>query len=84
MSDLTPAQRLRVAAALSEGPQKLQISREDALRLARAWEEGERALATLAAVNFLRQRRLEKIEQWSVRTVLAVGLMQSVAMWVLT
>jgi uncharacterized protein YciW len=84
MSNLTPAQRLRVAAALTGVTHKVELSREDALRLARAWEKADEALRTLDADRKDIEARLNNMIAWGFRVVVFMGIAQGFAAWVLS
>ena len=84
MTELTPAQKLRVAAALSEDGVALRLDRKTALALAQSLEAADRALSsmdTMTADHAIRMARMDDISMWSVRVVALMGLVQAVASW---
>lgn len=84
MSDLTPAQRLRVAAALTDVTHKVELSREDALRLAHAWEKADEALQAMEASRKHTEAQVEKVNDWVFRVVVLMGIAQAFAAWMMT
>jgi hypothetical protein len=81
VSDLTPAQRLRLAAALGDGV-TVSMSRHDAMQLARTWEQNDKALSAIESMKMQHQVNLQKFDtlaRWMVKTVFVIGFAQTVA-----
>ena len=84
MTELTPAQKLRVAVALSEDGGALRLDRKTALALVQTWEAADRALSSMDAIkadHAIRMARWDNICTWAVRVVALMGLAQAVASW---
>ena len=84
MTELTPAQKLRVAAAISEDGVTLRLDRKTAMELARAWEDADRMLSKLEASQLSYRHaagRFEALTLWALRITAMMGLAQAVAAW---
>ena len=84
MTELSPAQKLRVAAALSEDGLTLRLDRKTAMALAQKWDACDRALSsmdTMTADHAIRMARLDDVCIWAIRAVALMGLAQAVAAW---
>jgi hypothetical protein len=83
MTELTPAQKLRVAAALTDVTHRVTLTREQALQLAHAWEKADEALNAMEIRSKLSEARFAATQEWAVRTVIVMGIIQTVAGWAL-
>lgn len=86
--DLTPAQRLRVAAALwpPGQPMTFTMTREEALMLAHSWEgvtDAIRSSEILRARQADAIERLDRLEKWMITTTWWIALILSIAAWAL-
>jgi hypothetical protein len=81
MSELTPAQRLRLSAALGDGV-TVRLSQHDAMKLAHAWEKQDEALASVDSMKMQHQIELQKwdrLSNWAVKAIFAITAVQSLA-----
>ena len=84
MTELTPAQKLRVAAALSQDGVTLRLDRKTAMALARNWDDCEKALSsmdTMTAAHAQRMAKFDDLSLWMFRTVCIIGIAQAIAAW---
>ena len=94
--ELTSAQKLRVAAALSQDGVTIRLDQKTAMQLARAMERqneiSEKISALIAQSHIMQARRgalvvvvnVEAFRNWCIRAVIIMGVVMSTVSWAMT
>ena len=85
--ELTSAQKLRVAAALSQDGVTIRLDRQTAMQLARAMERQNEISETIRAIiaqSHIMVAKVEAFQDWCIRAVIIMGAVMATASWAMT